>query len=63
MADPSKLPGAVVSLNPYMAAARFVMEKNATEKDVRHTSKEIVSEILKYQDKFREQAESPQSAK
>lgn len=61
--DPSKLPGAVVSMNPYMAAARFVMEKNATEKDVRHTSKEIVSEILKYQDKFREQAESPQSAK
>ncbi len=50
-------------MNPYMAAARFVMEKNATEKDVRHTSKEIVSEILKYQDKFREQAESPQSAK
>lgn len=61
--DPSKLPGAVVSMNPYMAAARFVMEKNATEKDVKRTSKEIVNEILKYQEKFREQAESPKSAK
>ena len=61
--DPSKLPGAVVSMNPYMAAARFVMEKNATEKDVRRTSKEIVNEILKYQEKFREQAESPKPAK
>lgn len=59
--DPSKLPGAVVSMNPYMAVARFVMEKNATEKDVKRTSKEIVNEILKYQDKFREQAESPKS--
>ena len=57
--DPSKLPGAVVSMNPYMAAARFVMEKNATEKDVKRTSKEIVNEILKYKDKFGEQAESP----
>ncbi len=61
--DPSALPGAVVSMNPYMAAARFVMEKNATEKDVKRTSKEIVNEILKYQDKFREQAESPKPAK
>ena len=31
-----------------MAAARFVMEKNATGKDVKHTSKQIVSETLKY---------------
>lgn len=61
--DPSKLPGAVVSMNPYMVAARFVMEKNATEKDVKRTSKEIVNEILKYQEKFREQAESPKPAK
>ena len=61
--DPSKLPGAVVSMNPYMAAARFVMEKNASEKDVRHTSKQIVNEILKYQDKFREQAASPKPSR
>ena len=61
--DPSKLPGAVVSMNPYMAAARFVMEKNATEKDVKNASQEIVRELLKYQDKFREQAESPGPAR
>jgi hypothetical protein len=26
------IPGAVVTLNPYVAAAKFVMEKNAPEK-------------------------------
>ena len=60
--DPSKLPGAVVSMNPYVAAARFVMEKNATDKDIKRTSIEIVRELLKYQEKFREQAESPRPA-
>jgi hypothetical protein len=61
--DPSKLPGAAVSMNPYMAAARFVMEKSATEKDVKRTSTEIVRELLKYQEKFREQAESSRPAR
>ena len=61
--DPSQLPGAVVTLNPYMAAARFVMEKNATEKDVKRTSKEIVREILKYKEKFRDEAKSPRPAR
>ena len=57
--DPSKLPGAVVTLNPYVAAAKFVIEKNATDRDVKHTSKEIVSELLKYQDKFKEERNAP----
>ena len=61
--DPSKLPGAVVTLNPYMAAAKFVMEKNATNKDVKKTSKEIVKEVLKYKDKFKEEAEAPKPSK
>ncbi len=60
--DPSKLPGAVVTLNPYMAAAKFVLEKNATDKDVKHTSKEIVNELLKYKQKFEEQARSTKPA-
>ncbi len=54
--DPSKMPGAVVTLNPYVAAAKFVLGKNATERDVRRTSQEIVSEVLKYKEKFEAEA-------
>ncbi len=54
--DPSKLPGAVVALNPYVAAAKFVLGKNATERDVKRTSKEIVNELLKYKEKFEAEA-------
>lgn len=60
--DPSKLPGAVVTLNPYMAAAKFVLAKDATDRDVKHTSQEIVSELLKYKQKLEEQAESARPA-
>lgn len=56
--DPSKLPGAVVTLNPYIAAAKFVLEKNASDRDVKHTSKEIASELRKYKEKLEEQAGS-----
>jgi hypothetical protein len=55
---PKKTPGAAVTMNPYVAAAKFVMEKNATEKDIRKTAKQIVGEILKHTQKFKEQAES-----
>ena len=53
--DPSKMPGAVVTKNPYVAAAKFVMEKNATSKDVKNTAEQIVAEILSYKQKFIEQ--------
>jgi len=56
--DPKKMPGAVVTINPYVAAAKFVMEKNATEKDIQKTAEQIVDEILKHTQKFKEQAES-----
>jgi hypothetical protein len=46
--DPGKMPGAVVTMNPYVAAAKFVMEKNASEKDVKKTAAQIVDEIVKY---------------
>lgn len=45
--DPKKMPGAIVSMNPYVAAAKFVMEKNATEKDIKKTAEQIVEEMLK----------------
>jgi hypothetical protein len=53
--DPGKMPGAVVTMNPYVAAAKFVMEKNASSSDVKNTAKQIVAEILKYKQKFIEQ--------
>ena len=43
-----KSPGAVVTLNPYVAAAKFVLAKNATEKDVAGTAAGIAAEIVKY---------------
>jgi hypothetical protein len=43
-----KMPGAAVTLNPYVAAAKFVLAKNASEKDVIHTASSIASEIVKY---------------
>lgn len=46
-------PGAAVILNPYAAAAKFIMEKNASEKDTRKTASEIATELLKYRDQIR----------
>jgi len=43
-----KKPGAVVTMNPYVAAAKFVLSKNATEEDVHHAGAEIAAEIVKY---------------
>ncbi len=46
--DPNKVPGAVVTMNPYVAVAKFVLAKNATEKDVKKTAAQIAGEIAKY---------------
>jgi hypothetical protein len=43
-----KMPGAVVTMNPYVAAAKFVLAKNASEKDVVRTASGIASEIVTY---------------
>ena len=50
--DPKQMPGAVVTRNPYVAAAKFVLEKNASKKDVQRTAREIVQEIKKYREKL-----------
>jgi hypothetical protein len=42
----SKKPGAVITMNPYVAAAKFVMEKNAPEKTVKKTAGEISAQIV-----------------
>ena len=47
-AGSGKMPGAIVTMNPYVAAAKFVMAKNASEKDVKHTAGKIADEIVNY---------------
>ncbi|MEN6438269.1 MAG: DUF4410 domain-containing protein [Syntrophobacter sp.] len=42
-----KGPGAVVTMNPYVAAAKFVMSKKASEKDVRKTARQIADVLVK----------------
>jgi uncharacterized protein DUF4410 len=43
--DSGKKIGAAITMNPYVAAAKFVMEKNAPEKTVKKTAGEIAKEI------------------
>ena len=40
-----KMPGAVVKMNPYVAAAKFVMSRHATERDVKQTASAIAKRI------------------
>jgi Domain of unknown function (DUF4410) len=48
--DSGKKIGAVITMNPYVAAAKFVMEKNAPEKEVKKTASQIAAEISKQLD-------------
>lgn len=43
-----KKPGAIVTMNPYVAAAKFVLSKNSSENDVRHAGSEIALTIISY---------------
>jgi hypothetical protein len=43
-----KKAGAAVTMNPYVAAAKFVLEKNASEKTVKKTASEISEDIMKH---------------
>lgn len=54
--DPGKIPGAVVTMNPYVAAAKFVLAKRATERDIRATAGQVVHEILRYREQVIESA-------
>jgi hypothetical protein len=38
--------GAVITMNPYVAAAKFVMEKQATDKTVKKTATDISKEVV-----------------
>jgi len=47
-ADSGKMPGAAVTLNPYVAAAKFVLGKQATTRDVQAMGGEIAKQIGEY---------------
>lgn len=54
--DPSRIPGAAVTRNPYVAAAKFVLEKNAGERDIARTAERIAGEIVKLEEQSGPQA-------
>ncbi|HEX4022893.1 MAG TPA: DUF4410 domain-containing protein [Acidobacteriaceae bacterium] len=41
-----KMPGAVITLNPIVAGAKFVMEKNAPEKTIKKTATQISKDMV-----------------
>jgi hypothetical protein len=51
--DPSRLPGGVVTRNPYVVAAKFVLEKDAPKRDIEHTAQAIADELIKFRDEAR----------
>jgi len=46
--DSGKKVGAAITMNPYVAAAKFVMEKNAPEKTIKKTASEISQDIIQH---------------
>lgn len=59
--EPNRIPGAVVTMNPYVAAARFVLQKNASEKDVKKTAARIVETVMEYMKSLDNKGETPRS--
>jgi hypothetical protein len=51
--DPNRIPGALVAMNPYVAVAKFVLQKNATERDIKKTAEQIAEQILKYEQQIK----------
>ena len=51
--DPNRIPGALVTMNPYVAAAKFVLQKNATERDIKRTAEEIAEQVVRYERQIR----------
>ena len=45
--DPNRIPGALVTMNPYVAAAKFVLQKNATERNLQKTAEQIANQITR----------------
>lgn len=52
--DPERLPGGLLTRNPYVVAAKFVLEKGAPERDVKATAQAIADQIVELRGKVRE---------
>ena len=48
--DPGRMPGAVITKNPYVAAAKFVVDKNPSDKDVKKAARAIAAEMRRFCD-------------
>lgn len=53
ISSPDHLPGGLASKNPYVVAAKFVIEKRAPDKDIERTAKAITDELLKYREEIK----------
>jgi hypothetical protein len=61
VSDPERLPGGLVSRNPYVIAAKFVLEKGAPDRDVKSTAKAIADKIVELREKVKEREGRPSS--
>jgi len=41
-----KMPGAIITLNPYVAAAKFVLSKNSLDRDIKRTASKISDQLV-----------------
>jgi len=46
--DARKRPGALILMNPYVMAAKYVLSSHATEKDVKQLASKVASELVTY---------------
>lgn len=46
--NPRRGPGAILMMNPYVAAAKFVMSKNSSEKDIKKVGAGVAKEIANF---------------
>lgn len=47
-AQSRKTPGGLVAMNPYAMAAKFVVSRNATEREIKQVGEQIATEIAKF---------------
>lgn len=57
--DPERLPGGIVTRNPYVVGAKFVLEKGAPDRDVKATAQAIAEKIVELREKVRERGGVP----
>ncbi len=57
--DPERLPGGLASRNPYVIAAKFVLEQGAPERDVKATAQTIADKIVELRAQVRTREGTP----